>query len=331
MTRQSTKRRAFAPVAVGVAVFTVLAAGPVPAFADPEVNEKDVDGELQEAIEEYLDAKETLETTDDRQDKIKSEIADSKKQVKRLGIQAGDFAAAAYTSGGDLRASTIVLTAGSPRTAIQTLALVSYLGEQTGAKIDELTEAREDLEAEKKSLSDEKDKAEKALGKLESARDKAARAVASGGGNSAQGPSASDAPAAEPAPAGLSGGCTEDDPTPADGCLTPRTLHALEQAQIAGFQRYVSCYRGGGNGEHPQGRACDFSAEPGGFGGDATGAAKAYGDNLAAWLVDNADALGVMYVIWYRQFWDPSQGWTTYSGGGGPSGAHTNHVHLSMV
>ena len=125
--------------------------------------------------------------------------------------------------------------------------------------------------------------------------------------------------------------CSVNDPTPASGCITPRTLHALNQAKAAGFTRYVSCHRPSGSGEHPKGRACDFAAQKGGFGGDATGGDKTYGNNLAAYFIRNADRLAVLYVIWYRQIWLPSSGWKSYSGAGGdPSSDHTNHVHLSV-
>ena len=60
------------------------------------------------------------------------------------------------------------------------------------------------------------------------------------------------------------------------------------------------------------------------------GVTKAYGDRLAAWGVDNADRLGVLYVIWFRQIWLPGSGWKSYSGDGTPSGDHTNHVHISV-
>ena len=94
----------------------------------------------------------------------------------------------------------------------------------------------------------------------------------------------------------------------------------------------MSCHRNGGSGEHPKGRACDFAAQKGGFGGDATGGDKTYGNNLAAYFLRNASKLGVLYVIWYRQIWLPSSGWRSYSGAGGdPSSDHTNHVHLSVT
>ena len=63
---------------------------------------------------------------------------------------------------------------------------------------------------------------------------------------------------------------------------------------------YVTCWRTQSWGEHPKGRACDFAAEPNSFGGAATGADKTYGNRLAAWAKTNAEALGVLYVIWYQ-------------------------------
>jgi peptidoglycan DL-endopeptidase CwlO len=125
-------------------------------------------------------------------------------------------------------------------------------------------------------------------------------------------------------------GCTVDDPT-TDGCITPRMLHAMQQAQAAGFTHYVACFRHQDSGEHPKGRACDFAADKGGFGGVATGASKDYGNRLANYFIANSDSLGVLYVIWFRRIWLPSSGWKAYTkGNGDPSSEHENHVHLSV-
>jgi peptidoglycan DL-endopeptidase CwlO len=125
-------------------------------------------------------------------------------------------------------------------------------------------------------------------------------------------------------------GCTVDDPT-TTGCITPRMLHALQQAKAAGFTHYVACFRHQDSGEHPKGRACDFAADKGGFGGVATGASKDYGNRLANYFLNNSDQLGVLYVIWFRRIWLPSSGWKAYTkGNGDPSSEHENHVHLSV-
>jgi hypothetical protein len=54
---------------------------------------------------------------------------------------------------------------------------------------------------------------------------------------------------------------------------------------------------------------------------------KNYGNRLMAFLVRNADRLGILYVIWFKQIWFPATGWKNYHG---PS-AHTDHVHVSML
>src|SRR5690606_26728276 len=107
--------------------------------------------------------------------------------------------------------------------------------------------------------------------------------------------------------------------------------HFISGARLAGFTRYVACWRTQSWGEHPKGRACDFSVQQVGFGGAATGDQRTYGNKLAQWSKENASALGVMYVIWYKQIWTPSTGWRVYSGCCDPSSQHTNHVHISML
>ena len=125
-------------------------------------------------------------------------------------------------------------------------------------------------------------------------------------------------------------GCTiRPDPTTGIGCLTPRTLHLVQQATAAEFPK-PRCYRVDDHGEHPKGRACDWMMTPA---GEASGAQKARGDAMAAWAVANADRLGIKYVIWFRRIWTRSEGWYAYNnpfGRDDPSGWHTNHVHISL-
>jgi hypothetical protein len=162
----------------------------------------------------------------------------------------------------------------------------------------------------------------------------AERALSAVGGGTADGPNGSGGRAARSAPRNSDGtfpsqGCSVDDPT-SGGCLTARTSHALSQARAAGFSRFTACFRQASFGEHGKGRACDFSASASGFAGAATGGDRQYGNRLAAWCIANSDRLGVLYVIWFNRIWMPGTGWRAYNGGGSPSSAHTNHVHLSI-
>jgi hypothetical protein len=139
----------------------------------------------------------------------------------------------------------------------------------------------------------------------------------------------------EPAPRNPDGSWPEQncfiipDPTTGIGCITPRTLHLVQQAASAGWPK-PGCYRVDDHGEHPKGRACDFMMTSG---VEAAGSQKARGDTMAAWAVANADRLGISYVIWFRKIWTSQQGWHAYNnpyGGDDPSGWHTNHVHISL-
>ncbi|MGH8792389.1 MAG: coiled-coil domain-containing protein [Stackebrandtia sp.] len=327
MTEQ-LRRRKFCIAAAAACVFALYPAAE-PAYADPEDDDHSIEEDLEEAIEDYIEAEEFLEETEDRQKALKDDVAEGEKQVADLSDAVNEFAAAAYRSNG-VSVEAVVLTSGSTQSALEGLAVFGFLGEQSGAQLQALLDAQADLEADKETLDEEVEDAEKNLDKKEKARDELQAEVDAvngpGGGNGT----------AEPAPRNPDGswpdeGCTVDDPT-TGGCLTPRMNHAYEQAQNAGYTRYTSCWRDGGGGEHPLGRACDMAASEGGFGGAAQGEEKTYGDNLAGFFVDNADALGVMYVIWYNQFWDPGSGWGAYSGGntGNPSSDHTNHVHISI-
>src|SRR5690606_6853997 len=135
---------------------------------------------------------------------------------------------------------------------------------------NELITTRKEADAAQAALDAEVAAQETQLAEMAKRKEQAERALrAAGGGQATGGPVGVSTFVAEPAPRNSSGGwssesCSEDDPT-TSGCITPRTLHALEQARAAGFNRHTSCYRSGGSGEHPKGRACDFSATAGGF------------------------------------------------------------------
>jgi hypothetical protein len=144
-------------------------------------------------------------------------------------------------------------------------------------------------------------------------------------------PQPSDGGSSKGASAFQGGSGMVDDPT-SGGQITLRMLHAMQQAKAAGFTHYVHCWREQSSGEHPKGRACDFAADTGGFGGVATGSSKTYGNNLANYFINNSSKLGVLYVIWFKRIWLPSSGWKAYTrGNGDPSSDHTNHVHLSVI
>jgi hypothetical protein len=125
-----------------------------------------------------------------------------------------------------------------------------------------------------------------------------------------------------------------DDPT-SDGKITERTAHILAQVQKYFPDSHWACWSPrSGKSEHPLGRACD-----GTFGNSigtaASGHALDYGWKVTNWLKDNAETLGVEYLIWQGRIWSvarASEGWRPYDGGGmhdpnSVTGGHYDHCH----
>ncbi|MEV0896659.1 hypothetical protein [Actinoplanes sp. NPDC049802] len=339
--QQNTARRLAALLALlvtacGLAVASPATAAPRP-FAAPGDSGDDGEGgskslieRLEKASSGFVEAKKKLKASKEQQVKLTAEL-------KRLDAELGPqqdkldlIATQAYTSGragpmtavlgadsadGFLgRAETLAIVAADQNRAIENLKTTRE--NQQKAK-DALDIAIKDQQKQVTVMAKQKAQAEAAL---KAANQGAAASSSSDGGSSAD---------ADPGPSGSS--CNLDDPTGTGGCVTATLLHAYKQARADGFTRYTKCWRTQNSGEHPKGRACDFSSAKGTFGGDATGGDKTYGDNLANYFINNADDLDVLYVIWYRRIWLPSSGWKSYSGAGGdPSSDHTNHVHLSV-
>ncbi|MBY8873830.1 hypothetical protein K7640_18535 [Micromonospora sp. PLK6-60] len=354
-------RRTAARLAALMVVTLALGVGAVPAgaaSAAPLAKAPDTDHEggtaklrdqLDAASKGWLDARTALARSTKRQQELATQLKTIEGELGVRDAKVGEIAVVAYRTG-RFGTAAALLSSRDPENFMDRAAALGQVAANEDRAVRGLLETRDQATRTKTALDGEiveqrkqvlvmakrKEQAEKAL---EVAAAEARRAAtqrstsASAGGSGSGGTSTANA---KPAPRNSDGSwpsesCSVDDPTPADGCITPRTLHALQQAKAAGFTRYVSCHRSGGSGEHPKGRACDFAAQKGGFGGDATGGDKTYGNNLAAYFIRNADRLAVLYVIWYREIWLPSSGWKSYSGAGGdPSSDHTNHVHLSV-
>jgi len=308
-----------------------------PAYAEPTDSEGASD-KLRKALEVatrgYVQANAKYEGSKKRQAELATELAKLEQQQQKKTAAVQNIAAAAYQTG-RIGHFTALLSAESPDQFIErAIALNNAATTETDA-LHELAVARARTDSAKADI-DAEVAVEKQQREVMAARKKQAEDALkeAGYGQSTTGPTTW-VKTAKPAPRNPDGswpdeGCTVNDPT-TDGCITARTLHALQQAKAAGFTRYVSCHRSGGSGEHPKGQACDFSAAKSGFQNvAATGGDKTYGTNLAAFFIHNASRLAVMYVIWYQKIWLPGSGWRTYGGCCTPAARHTNHVHVSI-
>ncbi|MEV4140614.1 hypothetical protein AB0J72_51680 [Dactylosporangium sp. NPDC049742] len=311
--------------------------------ADPASAEPGEDGgqnltvrqALDKANAEYNDAKGRLDKSVADEAAVNGQLAATQTQVGELEASAGLVANAAYR-GRRISLTSVVLAGDTPEATIHGMTTVQYMLYRDDKSLRDLAETRKRLEQQKAELAAAIANQQAQLKIMETNKKAAEDALKKAGGGGAT----TGAPGGGKVttnPVGRNGdgsyasqGCTQDDPT-TTGCISPRMLNAYNEARKAGYTHYTSCFRSGGGGDHPAGKACDFSANAKTFvNARATGADQQYGDALAAWCVANAKNLGVKYVIWYKRIWQPSSGWKSYGGDGTPAGDHYNHVHLSM-
>lgn len=327
-------RRLSAVLALVVAVSVLLVSGP--AVADPEGGTKTLRDALESAAKGQATAIQKLNASKKRQVQLTAVVKQRTASAKSLEGQVGQIANRTYRLG---RTSTmsLLLNASSPDLFLERVQHLDMLAQLDGQVLKQYRDDLAQAQAAKAAIDREIKEQQKQVVALTKKKKEAELALGSvGGGGAAGGFISANSALAKPAPRNSDGSwpkesCTVDDPT-TSGCITARTLHAYQEARAAGFKHYTSCFSKRDSGEHPKGRACDFSANSSGFQNvAASGSDKTYGNNLAAFFVKNADRLGILYVIWFRQIWMPGNGWEAYSPSGGPSVVHTNHVHLSML
>jgi hypothetical protein len=317
-----------------------------PAFADPTKPPNEgstptlttIRQNLEAAAGGYLEAEAALETSRQRQAELNQVVTLAELDLTRLRVGVGRYAAEAYKTG-RLGVIGVMINTRSPDAFLAKALALDKITQRDQGKLAELLAVEHRASAAKAEADAEVKKQSDLLTEMNKRKTAAERALSAMGGYATTGWVDPNSPLAKPAPRNANGswpkeGCSINDPT-TTGCITPRTLHAMQQTKVANFNRYVSCYRPESWGEHPKGRACDFSANTSGFvDASAGGEDKLYGDKLASFFVKNASRLGVLYVIWYCKIWI-NGGWKTYSRAGSkcgddPAGDHTNHVHLSV-
>jgi hypothetical protein len=329
---------AVVPALIFALIIALVALTATPAAAAPGDDEGGT-GTLREQLDAasrgYLDAKAALDASTVKQQELTAELASLETELVSEAETVAAIAGAAYKMGG-LGPLAGLLSSDSPDHFMERVVLLASVGQQQETEIHRLTDARDRASEARLAIDAEIVTQQQQVTEMAKRKEQAEKALrAAGGGQVTGGIVGTSNYVAEPAPRNADGtfseeSCSVTDPT-TGSCITPRMLHAYNQARAAGFTRYTSCKRAGGGGEHPLGRACDFSASTNTFlNVAATGGDKTYGNNLTAMLVKNANALGVLYVIWYRQIWMPGSGWRSYSGSGSPAAEHTNHVHLSV-
>jgi hypothetical protein len=330
-------RRWCALALAAVAAATLFLAAPTGAEAKPGAPAPDESGPalLGEVLtatgKRHAQAKAALNKSRAKQLQLNLELQKAKERLDELAPQIGEMAATSYRTG-KLTAVSALLDTASRDQFVGRASMLTELNMVNDRKLAELNAARTRAEQAKKGLDAEVAEERRQLLIIDRQRAEAEKALALVGGTKLTGGFVSaTSPVAKAAPRRSDGSwpdesCSVNDPT-TSGCITPRTFNAYTEVRKAGFRRFVGCYRSGGPFEHPKGRACDWSLQSSGFTNAYNDDMRLYGNNLTAFLVRNADRLGILYVIWYRQIWFPATGWKSY---GGPQ-AHKDHVHMSII
>jgi peptidoglycan DL-endopeptidase CwlO len=342
MRQNSARRRLAAVLAVLVATTGLVAVMAAPAGAAPrpliapgdngddgEGGSKSLIEQLEAASKGFVEAKEALDRSKKRQAQLVALLRQVDRQLGPRQAALDEIAQQTYRTGrlGPMSALLTATTTGSLLDRTETLETVAIKQDRA---VRALKDTRVKQEQAKRAVEAEIRDQQKQVAIMAKRKAQAEGALkAAGQGQDANGSGGGGGRSSTAASFNGGSGC-QTDPTGTGGCITPRLRHAYNQARAAGFTRFTKCFRHQNSGEHPKGRACDFSAHQGTFGGTATGGARTYGNNLANFFINNSSRLGVLYVIWFRRIWLPSSGWKSYSGGGDPSSAHTNHVHLSV-
>ncbi|WP_203820298.1 coiled-coil domain-containing protein [Paractinoplanes ferrugineus] len=315
-----------------IAASTMLAA---PASAAPGDTGDDGEGgsktlieQLEAASKGFVDAQEALAKSKTRQAELTAKLKELDTQLAPKQAAVDQIVQQAYRTG-RLGPMSALLTANSTTGFLDRAQTLETVGVKQQAVVKDLRETRDQQEQAKLAIEAtirDQQKQVATMAKRKAQAEGALKAANAGKDD----PQPTDGGKSDSATKFTGGSGMVDDPT-SGGRITQRLLHAMQEAQAAGYDHYVHCFREQNSGEHPKGRACDFAADKGGFGGVASGSSKTYGTNLANYFINNSSKLGVLYVIWFRRIWLPSSGWKSYSrGNGDPSSDHTNHVHLSV-
>ncbi|WP_449062195.1 coiled-coil domain-containing protein [Planomonospora algeriensis] len=269
---------------------------------DPEAQLKKLTAEAGKLNKLYRGQVQTLE---DARVKAKKATENAKSLKRALATAETDVVRFAQTTymGGPLDSGSLLSFKGDAGVVLDQAAAMSYLASQRASQLIRVKELIAAAKKAEKKAAAEITKLQRDIAKLKKDRVRIETLLAKYG---FQQPSGS-------------------------GGLTARTV-TMRNLVLQNFPMPYSygCLRPGDPGDHGSGRACDFMMSAGGRA--PTPDAKARGDRLAQWAIDNGRRLGVMYIIWQQRYYDvrTGAGWRMMSDRGGNTANHIDHVHISM-
>ncbi len=253
--------------------------------------EREYGGELAQ----LRDAKFGLERAVKKSNRFERELAEARSVVAEL-------AASRYMNSG-IDPEVAIFASGDPSGVIDGAALATHLSQAKAARVSQVQALVERQEKASKTSREKVAAFKRSIAKLESQRARVRRLLAKFRPSSQV--------------IGASG-------------LTARMVQVRNEIDTRfGPFPVIGCLRPGDPQDHGSGTACDFMESTGG----AMPAAdrQAHGDQVAQFVIDNADRLGVKYVIWRQRIYDMrSPGWSTMEDRGSATANHYDHIHVSV-
>ncbi len=306
-------------LAGSTAVAALLICAPA-AYADPE-DEEDIDidelNDRADALEEeydselpqYTSAKDAVESAEEK-------LADTEDQLEAAEEDAAHVAAAQYKGTG-MDPTLEVVMSSSPDDTLDNATLAGRVSDVNGERVVNLTELQEERTEAAEDADEELAEAEELIGDLEDERDEVLEKI-----EKYEEEQVPDTPGDGTVPEDAKGWGF-------DGA-TPRMAAIRDEIiQEFGAPYPVGCVRQSSD-DHGTGQACDFMMSNNG--GHPSGEDQQLGQQIADYAQQNADGLGVKYIIWEQKIWDsrnPSAGWKQMEDRGSVTENHYDHVHVS--
>ncbi|TDQ47991.1 coiled-coil domain-containing protein [Actinorugispora endophytica] len=305
---------------VAAALVAAVLALQSPGYADPDEEEVTLEelNEQADALEEEYDGELVQYTSaKDAAEKAEKDLEDVQERLENARGDVAQLAAGQYKSTG-LDPTVEIVLSSSPEQMLDDASLLSQLSHNSGARVSNLEALEVEAEAAQEEADSKLDEAQELVDDLEEQRDEILAKI-----EKYEAEQVPETPGNGTVPADAQG--------PGFDGVTPR-MAAIRDDLIGQFGAPypVGCLRPGDSGEHGSGRACDFMMSAGG--GMPSAENQQLGTQMAEYARNNADRLGIMYVIWEQKIWDsrnPGAGWKPMSDRGSITQNHYDHVHVS--
>ncbi|OLT28329.1 hypothetical protein BJF83_15730 [Nocardiopsis sp. CNR-923] len=310
-----TRRGARLAAAVLCAAAVVV---PQTAHADPEDPDIDeLNARAEDLAETYDGELLQFEEIEERAERAQEDLAEVEEELERSRSEVARIAAGQYMGTGFDPALDVVFSS-DPEDFFTDAAMVEQLSRSQAGQISHLVALQEERAEIASEAGEELAEAQELIDDLEGQREEVEALIEEY--EAQQVPEAPATPATGSIPDSVRGWGF-------DGA-TPRMAAIRDEVILnVGVPYEVGCARDSSD-DHGSGQACDFMVAV--IGTHPSGGNRGVGNQIAQYAIDNADRLGVKYVIWEQRIWhSQNRQWVAMNDRGSVTENHYDHVHIS--